>query len=333
MENFRNVFDFSATNGRQGMNRQFIRASLSMAVVLVLLGIAEANRNRGGNCAACHNQRVDGDLEVDPALLEIEAGSTGTFRFNVLDSPSTSAISLSDLVGAPFDFTVVNNSDWDMFQGNSYYVSDYNQSTISLTLEIAPDSPTGEFPLHAQLAGNRNGRWGLVETYTVRITEVAPELACDFNGDRLCNVSDIDLLTAVGDLTIGVSVPPADPAFDFDANGVIDINDINLWLAAAASENGFSEPFLSGDADLNGMVDAADLNALALHWRQQVPNWSDGDFTGNGAVDAADLNKLALNWRNSVPLAAATQNLPEPSAAVLLLFAAVGIICGRRACC
>lgn len=223
------------------------------------------------------------------------------------------------------------DSDWDMFQGNSYFVSDYNRSTISLTLDIAPDSPTGDFPLHAQLAGDRNGKWGLVETYTVRITEVVPELVCDFSDDGLCHVSDIDLMTGVGDLTIGVSVPPADSVFDLDANDIIDINDVDQWLAAAASQNGFSEPYLSGDADLNGTVDAADLNALALNWQQNVTRWSGGDFTGNGAVNAADLNRLALNWQSSVPLAAATQNLPEPSAAVLLLFAAVWIVRWRGA--
>ena len=121
-------------------------------------------------------------------------------------------------------------------------------------------------------------------------------------------------------------VAPADPVFDLETNDVIDISDVDQWLAAAASQNGFNEPYSSGDTDLNGVVDAADLNALALNWQLNVANWSGGDFTGNGTVDAADLNKLALNWQSPVPLAAATQNVPEPQTAVLLVFAAVCIM-------
>ncbi len=161
---------------------------------------------------------------------------------------------------------------------------------------------------------------------------VVPERSgsCDFNGDELCDVSDIDLMSGVGDLSIGVSVPPADPIFDLDMNDVIDNSDVDQWLATAAFENGFSEPYSSGDADVSGVVDASDLNALALNWQQNGATWSGGDFTGNGTVDAADLNKLALNWQSSIPLAAATHNVPEPQTAFLLVFAAVCIIRRHR---
>lgn len=74
--------------------------------------------------------------------------------------------------------------------------------------------------------------------------------------------------------------------------------------------------WLTGDADLNGRVDAADLNALALNWRQEG-NWIDGDFTGDGWVDAADLNELALNWRQPVSMAAA---VPEPAVNMFVAF-------------
>ena len=58
---------------------------------------------------------------------------------------------------------------------------------------------------------------------------------------------------------------------------------------------------VAGDADLNGRVDAADLNALALSWQKMVMDgWLDADFTGDMVVDAADLNLLALNWQFGV---------------------------------
>jgi hypothetical protein len=55
-----------------------------------------------------------------------------------------------------------------------------------------------------------------------------------------------------------------------------------------------------GDANLDGRVDAADLNVVALNWRGNNKTWTQGDFTGDGIVDAADLNELALNWQSGV---------------------------------
>lgn len=99
-------------------------------------------------------------------------------------------------------------------------------------------------------------------------------------------------------------------SFDLNADTKVDRADLEGWLSAASQENGLSQPYLSGDADLNGSVNASDLNAMALNWQEDVTTWSGGDFNGSGRVDAADLNELALNWQQSVPAAAA---VPEPS--------------------
>jgi hypothetical protein len=150
------------------------------------------------------------------------------------------------------------------------------------------------------------------------------ERTCDFDGDRRCNNADIDLLTSVGDLTTGLPVPPADARFDLNADGQIDTLDLDEWLAAGAAENGFGLPYPQGDANLDGIVNAADLNALALNWQQNVPLWSGGDFDANGFVEAADLNKLALNWQARIPLASANVvSVPEPSTTT---FAVLSII-------
>ena len=77
-------------------------------------------------------------------------------------------------------------------------------------------------------------------------------------------------------------------------------------------------PVVPGDANLDGMVDAADLNELALNWRSTaVDGWVQGDFTDDGIVNAADLNQLALNWHSGVNPAAAGHAVPEPSGIVL----------------
>jgi hypothetical protein len=67
---------------------------------------------------------------------------------------------------------------------------------------------------------------------------------------------------------------------------------------------------LPGDANLDGRVDATDLNRVGLNWRGTGKTWTQGDFTGDGNVDAADLNVLALNWRRGVAAPAVADGLP-----------------------
>jgi hypothetical protein len=138
--------------------------------------------------------------------------------------------------------------------------------------------------------------------------------AGDFNEDGVLTAADIDLLTTE------IASQGLDPVFDLSGNGVVDEADLTTWLFDAAQHNGFSEAYLTGDANLDGSVDAGDLNNLALSWRQEVSLWSSGDFTANGTVDAADLNALAINWRQSIPLAA---TVPEPSSFFLNLLGVV----------
>ena len=57
---------------------------------------------------------------------------------------------------------------------------------------------------------------------------------------------------------------------------------------------------LVADASGDGIVDAADLNIVALNWGQNVTSALDGDFNGDGVVNAVDLNLLALFWQQSL---------------------------------
>jgi hypothetical protein len=152
----------------------------------------------------------------------------------------------------------------------------------------------------------------------------------DFNNDGALDLADIDLLFGVGDLVSGVSLPPAEPIYDLTADNVVDGSDVDAWLAEAASHNGFGAPYLKGDANLDGTVDAQDLNTLALRWQQTQQVWSTGDFTGEGTVNALDLNQIGLNWQSSIPIAAASQAVPEPSGVALLIASGCALLAATR---
>ena len=137
---------------------------------------------------------------------------------------------------------------------------------------------------------------------------------CDFDGDQLCGGTDIDQLMTDA-ATGGIDT-------DLTGDGTVNNADRDIWLALAGEENEFAGPLLTGDSDLNGTVDATDLNALALHWQAtDNHNWTSGNFStaGNPGVNAADLNVLALNWRGSS--AAARPAVPAPTGMSLALTA------------
>ncbi len=147
-------------------------------------------------------------------------------------------------------------------------------------------------------------------------------VTCDFDGDGNCDVADIDLLGK--EIIAGTN----NPDFDLTGNEIVDLADQDRWRADAAAKNGFAEPYLNGDANLDGSVLVGDLNAVGTNWQSSPDPWSSGDFNADGIVDVADLNGLALNWQDSIPAAAAQTAVPEPASLL-----AMGLVCGAMSSC
>lgn len=145
-----------------------------------------------------------------------------------------------------------------------------------------------------------------------------PGLNCDFDGSTVCDITDLNaLLAAVG--TDGGT-------FDLDQSGMVDSVDIAQWLNEAGTVN-IGVPYVMGDADLDGDVDAADLNLLGISWQSTVNlRWDNGNFNGDSIVNAADLNVLGINWQSGVGAAA----VPEPNMLALLFAAALASTAKRR---
>ena len=61
---------------------------------------------------------------------------------------------------------------------------------------------------------------------------------------------------------------------------------------------------LLGDANLDGLVNAADFTILAANFNQTVTSWDKGDFNYDGLVNAANFTDLAANFNQAVSGAA-----------------------------
>ncbi len=137
----------------------------------------------------------------------------------------------------------------------------------------------------------------------------------DFNADRVLTVEDVDLLLDE------ISEPAPRPWFDLTGDELVNLDDRAAWVELRGT--------FIGDSDLDGQVNAADLNALALNWRaDEATSWAQGDFNGDGSVNAIDLNDLALNWRSG---GIQTSPVPEPSCIWLIAMAGLAFFLqGRR---
>jgi len=160
---------------------------------------------------------------------------------------------------------------------------------------------------------------------------------CDFNDDSLCDVTDMNLMFAKGDLVAGTPTFAGD-LMDMNDDLVINQIDIDRWLDEAATENGYSSAYERGDSDDLGAivtaqrdVDITDFNALASNFDPSGSNgsmntWNFGNFDGDHDIDITDFNFLASNF---APSGYATQSIPEPQSLMLLGLALMACLAKR----
>ncbi|HEY6565113.1 MAG TPA: dockerin type I repeat-containing protein, partial [Pirellulaceae bacterium] len=100
----------------------------------------------------------------------------------------------------------------------------------------------------------------------------------DANGDFAC--ADIDALIA----QVVAGTHP--PRFDLNGDGMVNAADVTTWLAhAGAAELPSEQPYLAGDANLDGVVDGSDFGFWNANKFTSQAKWCAGDFTANGVID------------------------------------------------
>ena len=116
----------------------------------------------------------------------------------------------------------------------------------------------------------------------------------DTNQDGVVDSADIDAIFNA------INTGDNRDVFDVNNSGAVNADDVTHLVESIIGT-------FMGDTNLDGVVDATDLNQVGIHWRQESgATWLTGDFTGNGAVTSADLNIIGINWRQGAgPIAAA----------------------------
>ena len=110
----------------------------------------------------------------------------------------------------------------------------------------------------------------------------------------------------------------ADDLFTLTTEDITDPN--SGWLAVGGANNPAAtdgNPFLIGDANLDGFVDGLDFIEWNTNKFTTVAAWCSGDFNADGFVDGLDF----IAWNaNKFTSSSGQSAVPEPGAAQLLLW-------------
>jgi hypothetical protein len=135
----------------------------------------------------------------------------------------------------------------------------------------------------------------------------------DFNADGLLDCEDVNALTAA------VATDGDIPTFDLNGDGMLSLADVDVWRAEAGETNlGPGKVYLPGDATLDGVVDGQDFLEWNAHKFTGELGWCSGNLNADNVVDGQDF----LIWNDyKFQASDALSAVPEPGAGILAILA------------
>jgi hypothetical protein len=163
----------------------------------------------------------------------------------------------------------------------------------------------------------------LIDNFKVEIFGSNATGGPDFNQDGFADCLDVDALVA--EIVAGTN----GATYDLTSDGLVNSDDLSAWLVqAGAINNANGNPYLVGDATLDGVVDGLDF----IEWNNSkftaIAAWCSGDFNADGIVDGLDF----IEWNNNKFTSSdGSVAVPEPTAlALLAVLATLGLPARKR---
>jgi hypothetical protein len=171
---------------------------------------------------------------------------------------------------------------------------------------------------YVRASGNANE----VQMYRLDISATDVALPGDFSGNNDYDCADLDALVAA------VAGGSTAAQWDLNSDNNVDVGDVSSWLSiAGAAENASGNPYLPGDANLDGVVNGADYVVWSSNRFTATPAWCSGDFNADGFVNGADY----VIWSSfRFQSSDSTNAVPEPGHAALLFVAAACYAAAKR---
>ncbi len=148
----------------------------------------------------------------------------------------------------------------------------------------------------------------------------------DFNNNGVLDADDVDLL---GKAAVSQDNPPS---FDLNEDGLVNKRDIDLWVG----DESFAHTWY-GDADLDGEFNSTDLVTVfaAGKYEDGVPmnaSWAEGDWNLDMNFDSSDLVVAFSDGGYEVGPRGAVAAVPEPTSIATLLIALLLTLSSTRRC-
>ncbi len=143
----------------------------------------------------------------------------------------------------------------------------------------------------------------------------------DFDNSGIINGGDVDALVA--DIVAGSNTT----TFDLTADGVVNSQDLGLWLSLAGGKNiGAGRAYKIGDANLDGAVDGTDFGLWNSNKFTGNTKWTKGNFNADAVTDGSDFGL----WNSNKFTSSDGSLVPEPTSILWLLTGIVVLATRRR---
>ena len=248
------------------------------------------------------------DVEINFYEILSDSGSLSVDGWNSYDDQDLDSV--GSLPGESWDEGGGSHNGWlveAFLSGTSTFSAGGNSETIGQAFDVGVGAQDLEF----FYAGSDGQRFrGIVEYVT--------GISGDFDGNGSYECNDIDMLT------MAIAAGTNESAFDLTGDGIVNLADRDAWLVeAGAAELASGNPFLVGDANLDGVVDVSDFNRWNGNKFSMTSAWCSGDFNADGVVDVSDFNLWNGNKFSMSDVATVPE--PNPFVWVVSLFAALVI--------